>query len=118
MRDYVSLEKILYGDEEDWNKEDALYYNAIEYKRYQSFYANINDTGRAFIIQNILMELTPQERLFIEMIFYEKLSYRQCAKILNLPRSTIHLFVNKILRKMKKMVEEKYYVNKNSKGEK
>ena len=63
----------------------------------------ITNSGKRYIIEQVLDNLNENEKIIIEMIYYEGLSYRECSEILGINIRNFKRKVKKIFLKMKQI---------------
>jgi len=81
----------------------------IEYVDYELLSTNSENEGNEekIIVENALKQLNNEEKIILQLSFFEYKSVRQIGKELNMSKSKVNLIKNNALEKLKKIIDNK-----------
>lgn len=99
------LYKIIHNEAINYNLRDTSSHNS-ELKDEAAIITEwVDDWLDKILIQDALNQLTVEERQVIYLRYWEGLHYRDIAKRINKPITTTYKYIDRILKKLKKLIK-------------
>ena len=99
------LYKIIHNEAVNYNRRDYSLYNCELTDEASIIDDCVDDWLDKILIKDALNQLSAEERLVIYLRYWEGLNYQEVAKRINKPLTTTYDYINKILKKLKKLLK-------------
>ena len=99
------LYKIIHNEAVNYNRRDYSSYNCELTDEASIIDDCVDDWLDKILIKDALNQLSAEERLVIYLRYWEGLNYQEVAKRINKPLTTTYDYINKILKKLKKLLK-------------
>ena len=99
------LYKIIHNEAVNYNRRDYSSYNCELTDEAAMVDDCVDDWLDKILIKDALNQLSAEERLVIYLRYWEGLNYQEVAKRINKPLTTTYDYINKILKKLKKLLK-------------